>query len=66
MVLEPNSVGQVTYPIVTFGDDGLILIAYDNERTAKRQIRTARVIEQEVVAGTSVSVIKTVSDPFNP
>lgn len=66
VVLEPNSVGQVTYPIVTFGDGGLILVAYDNERTAKRQIHVAKVIEQEVVAGTSVPVIKTVSDPFNP
>jgi len=67
VVLEPNSAGQLTYPVVTFGDDGEIFIAYDNERTSgKRQIHITKVIESEVVAGTSVPSVKIVSDPFNP
>ncbi|WP_281691044.1 sialidase family protein [Pseudomonas sp. PARCl1] len=63
--LEPNSAGQLTYPVVAFGDNGEIFIEYDNQRTAgKRQIHIAKVIEQEVVAGTSVPVITIASDPF--
>lgn len=63
--LEPNSAGQLTYPVVAFGDNGEIFIEYDNQRTSgKRQIHIAKVIEQEVVAGTSIPVITIASDPF--
>lgn len=66
VVLEPDATGQVTYPIVEFGDNGEIYIIYDNERTSgKRQIRIAKVIEQEVVARTSTPVVKIVSNPAN-
>lgn len=63
--LEPNSAGQLTYPVVTFGDNGEIFVIYDNKRTSgKRQIHITKVIEQEVVAGTSVPSVAIVSDPF--
>lgn len=64
VLLEPVTSGQVTYPVVTFGDGGEIFVIYDNERTSgKRQIRIAKVLEQEVVAGTSVPVVYIVSNP---
>lgn len=67
VVLEPGSTGQVSYPVVTFGDNGEIFIIYDNQRTGpKKQIRIAKIIEQQVVAGTSVPVVNIVSDPANP
>ncbi|WP_109512428.1 sialidase family protein [Pseudomonas ovata] len=67
VVLEPSSTGQVSYPIVEFGDNGEIFVIYDNERTAgKRQIRIAKVMEKEIVAGTSVPVVKIVSNPATP
>lgn len=65
VILEPDATGQVSYPVVTFGDSGAIYIIYDNERTSgKRQIRIAKVVESEVVAGTSVPVVSIVSNPF--
>jgi len=67
VVLEPSSTGQVSYPIVTFGQADEILIAYDVERTGpKKQIRVAKVLESQVVLGTSVPQIFVVSDPANP
>lgn len=68
VVLEPPATGQVSYPVVTFGDNGEIFIIYDNQRTApgKRQIRIAKVLEQDIIAGTSVPVVNIVSDPLNP
>lgn len=67
VVLEPSTTGQVSYPVVSFGDNGEIFIIYDKDRvSADPQIRIAKVIEQEVVAGTSVPVVYIVSDPANP
>lgn len=66
VVLEPNSAGQLTYPVVDYGDNGEIFVIYDNERITKKQIHIAKLIESEVVAGTSVPSITIVSDPANP
>lgn len=65
--LESDSVGQVTYPVVAFGEGGDMYIAYDNERTSgKRQIRLAKVNEAEIIAGTAVPRVTVLSNPFNP
>lgn len=68
VVLEPSSTGQVSYPIVDFGDNGDILVIYDNERTSgKRQIRIAKINEQQIVTQPSPPVqVFIVSDPANP
>lgn len=67
VVLEPPATGQVTYPIVTFGDDGAIFVIYDNQRTSgRRQIRVAKVVEQEIVAGSPTVSVRIISDPANP
>lgn len=63
VLIEPNQEFGVSYPIVTFGDDGQIIVVYDVERNIFRQIRVATVIEDQVVAGTAVPFINVVSTP---
>lgn len=65
-VIEPDSSIQVSYPVVAFGDNGEIFIIYDNGRISQKQIRISRVVEQEIVAGTSVPRVRVVSDPAKP
>ncbi|GEM_PF-3397992 len=63
VLVEPNQDHGVSYPIVTFGDNGQILVAYDVERNILRHICVATVVEDEIVAGTAVPFINLVSAP---
>ncbi len=65
-VIEPDSSDQASYPVVAFGDNGEIFVIYDNGRISKKQIRISKLIEQEIISGTSVPSVKIVSDPAHP
>lgn len=65
-VIEPDSEIQVSYPVVTFGDDGEIFVIYDSGRDSNRQIRVSKVIEQEIMSGSSVPLVQVISDPAKP
>ena len=62
VVIQPAETSQLTYPIVAFGDNGAIYVVYDVDRETVGDIRMAKVIESEVVAGTSTPVIRVVSN----
>lgn len=66
VLVEPDQGIQVSYPVVGFGDSGEILAIYDVGRIAEKQIRIAKMVEQDIVAGTSVPIVSIVSDPANP
>lgn len=65
-VIEPDASDQASYPVVTFGDNGEIFVIYDYGRISKRQIRISKVLEQDIISGKSVPVVKVVSDPAHP
>lgn len=65
-VIEPDSSDQASYPVVTFGDNGEIFVIYDNGRISKKQIRISKLIEQDIISGTSAPLVKIVSDPAHP
>ena len=63
IIVEPNPNLQVSYPVITFGDNGKIFVIYDNGRETHKQIRISEVNEQEVISGTGSPRIKIISDP---
>ena len=65
-VIEPDPAIQVSYPVVAFGDDGEIYVIYDSGRDSNRQIRVSKVIEQEIISGSSIPVVNVISDPAKP
>ncbi|OUM27129.1 hypothetical protein B8W72_23505 [Pseudomonas putida] len=65
-IIEPDPSIQISYPVVSFGDDGEILVIYDNGRDSHKQIRLAKVNEYEIISGKSMPSVKIVSDPANP
>jgi hypothetical protein len=52
---------QISYPDVDFDENGDILIVYDRERAASRQIALARIRENSIVQGPPSVVTKTVA-----
>lgn len=62
-VIEPNEAIQVSYPVVTFGDDGDIFAIYDSGRDTNRQIRVSKVNETEIISGSSMPEVTIISDP---
>ena len=46
---------QVSYPDAAIGSDGRIYIIYDRERCAAREILTACITEEDILAGKLVS-----------
>lgn len=64
-IIEPDSSIQVSYPVVSFGEDGEILIIYDNGRDSHKQIRIAKFNENEIISGKSTPSVRVISDPEN-
>ncbi|WP_312931160.1 sialidase family protein [Pseudomonas sp.] len=62
-LLEPDSSLQVSYPVVAFGDKGEILVIYDNGRETQRQIRIAKINENQIIYGTGSPEVNVISDP---
>lgn len=62
-VIEPDSSLQVSYPVVSFGDDGEIIVIYDNGRDSHKQIRISKINEHEIISGEGTPSVKVVSDP---
>lgn len=63
ITVEPNPNLQVSYPVITFGDNGKILVIYDNGRETHKQIRISEINEQEVISGAGSPRVKIISDP---
>ncbi|WP_145255071.1 sialidase family protein [Pseudomonas sp. DE0157] len=64
-IIEPDSSIQASYPVVTFGDDGEILVIYDNGRDSQRQIRLSRFFEKDITSHNAGVSVKVLSDPLN-
>ncbi|WP_281690897.1 sialidase family protein [Pseudomonas sp. PARCl1] len=62
-IIEPDAAIQVSYPVVAFGDDSEIFVIYDSGRDSNRQIRVSKVIEQEIISGSSKPLVNVISDP---
>lgn len=62
VLIEPDQSQGATQAMLSINGDS-ILVIYDFGRETSAQIRTAQILESEVISGTSIPVNHTISDP---